>query len=93
MDGKETAGSLANDLARLIDDKETADAVVIISDGRDRVYVHRLLLWSRCQRYRSVKDFWGDGYSPKNPYVLHQNSCNSLVFRSVVRFIYTGEVT
>lgn len=93
MASKETASSLANDLARLIDDRETADAVVVISDGRDRVYAHRLLLWSRCQRCRDMKDFWSGGYSTKNPYILQQNSCSSQVFRSVLSFIYTGEVS
>lgn len=84
--------SLVKDLESLLYDHSTSDLEFLVGPKRESVRAHKVMVLSRCEKYKSRKQQWLAGASePKiTSVVLEKFEAKSV--RNVVKYLYTGKV-
>lgn len=79
---------LLEDLARLSEDKESADIVFLLGRDETPVYAHRIILQARCKNFTGAKRIG----APGNPAPVRMPHAHPETFRQFVHYIYTGKI-
>ncbi|XP_073968405.1 serine-enriched protein isoform X2 [Rhodnius prolixus] len=91
---------LLDDLARLAEDRESADIVFLV--GRDEVPItaHRLIMMTRCKSFQTVKR--GEAYripgsiiasgAAGSPTHIRLPHFQPEIFRQFIQYVYTGKI-
>ena len=85
---------LLKDLEKLIDNRESADVVFLVGRDEVAIYVHRLILVTRCKYFRNrQRELWSSKSAAHTQLTVRKPELRPDVFREVITFIYTGKVT
>ncbi|KAG5327861.1 RUXE protein, partial [Pseudoatta argentina] len=79
---------LLEDLARLSEDKDSADIVFLLGRDETPVYAHRIILQARCKNFTAAKRLGTAG----NPTPVRMPHAHPETFRQFIRYIYTGMI-
>ncbi|KAL2731228.1 speckle-type POZ protein A [Vespula squamosa] len=79
---------LLEDLARLSEDKDTADIVFLLGRDETPVYAHRIILQARCKNFTAAKRIG----TPGNPTPVRMPHAHPETFRQFIHYIYTGKI-
>ncbi|XP_026829951.1 uncharacterized protein LOC105277751 [Ooceraea biroi] len=79
---------LLEDLARLSEDKDSADIVFLLGRDETPVYAHRIILQARCKNFTAAKRIG----TPGNPTPVRMPHAHPETFRQFIRYIYTGMI-
>ncbi|EFN88639.1 Probable small nuclear ribonucleoprotein E [Harpegnathos saltator] len=79
---------LLEDLARLSEDKDSADIVFLLGRDETPVYAHRLILQARCKNFTVPKRIGTAG----NPTPVRMSHAHPDTFRQFIHYIYTGKI-
>ncbi|XP_012229834.1 uncharacterized protein [Linepithema humile] len=79
---------LLEDLARLSEDKDSADIVFLLGRDETPVYAHRIILQARCKNFTAAKRIG----TPTNPTPVRMPHAHPETFRQFIRYIYTGMI-
>ncbi|XP_034937407.1 uncharacterized protein [Chelonus insularis] len=79
---------LLEDLARLSEDKESADIVFLLGRDETPVYGHRIILQTRCKNFTAPKRI-GTSSSPTPIRMPH---AHPETFRQFMHYVYTGKI-
>ncbi|XP_033351914.1 speckle-type POZ protein [Bombus vosnesenskii] len=79
---------LLEDLARLSEDKDTADIVFLLGRDETPVYAHRIILQARCKNFTAAKRIG----TPGNPTSVRMLHAHPETFRQFIHYIYTGKI-
>ncbi len=83
--------SLLYDLEALQKDESTCDVEFVV--GHDRVRAHRLLVISRCERYKAKRGQWLLGERERGIISIQLNKHHNIgAVRAVIKYLYTGKV-
>ncbi|XP_031368571.1 speckle-type POZ protein A [Apis dorsata] len=79
---------LLEDLARLSEDKDTADIVFLLGRDETPVYAHRIILQARCKNFTAAKRIG----TPGNPTPMRMPHAHPETFRQFIHYVYTGKI-
>ncbi|XP_031773671.1 speckle-type POZ protein A [Apis florea] len=79
---------LLEDLARLSEDKDTADIVFLLGRDETPVYAHRIILQARCKNFTAAKRIG----TPGNPTPMRMPHAHPDTFRQFIHYVYTGKI-
>ncbi|XP_063992869.1 kelch-like protein 17 [Diachasmimorpha longicaudata] len=79
---------LLEDLARLSEDKDSADIVFLLGRDETPVYGHRIILQARCKNFTAPKRIGTSG----NPTPVRMPHAHPETFRQFVHYVYTGKI-
>lgn len=79
---------LLEDLARLSEDKDTADIVFLLGREELPVYAHKIILQARCKNFSSGKRIG----TPGNPTPIRMPHAHPEIFRQFISYVYTGKI-
>ncbi|XP_011504847.1 PREDICTED: kelch-like protein 17 [Ceratosolen solmsi marchali] len=79
---------LLEDLARLSEDKESADIVFLLGREESPVYAHRIIMQARCKNFSSAKCIGTAG----NPTPIRMPHAYPETFRQFIHYVYTGKI-
>ncbi|XP_058808235.1 kelch-like protein 17 [Phymastichus coffea] len=79
---------LLEDLARLSEDKESADVVFLLGREETPVYAHRIIMQARCKNFSVGKRTGSAG----NPTPIRMPHAHPETFRRFIHYIYTGKI-
>ncbi|KAL6267537.1 hypothetical protein P5V15_000611 [Pogonomyrmex californicus] len=79
---------LLEDLARLSEDKDSADIVFLLGRDETPVYAHRIILQARCKNFTAAKRIG----TASNPTPVRMPHAHPETFRQFIRYIYTGMI-
>ncbi|GAB1866107.1 BTB/POZ domain-containing protein 9 [Camponotus japonicus] len=79
---------LLEDLARLSEDKDSADIVFLLGRDETPVYAHRIILQARCKNFTASKRIG----TASNPTPVRMPHAHPETFRQFIRYIYTGMI-
>ncbi|XP_076173376.1 BTB/POZ domain-containing protein 9 isoform X1 [Ptiloglossa arizonensis] len=79
---------LLEDLARLSEDKDTADIIFLLGRDETPVYAHRIILQARCKNFTAAKRIG----TPGNPTPVRMSHAHPETFRQFIHYIYTGKI-
>ncbi|XP_033208549.1 uncharacterized protein LOC117167604 [Belonocnema kinseyi] len=79
---------LLEDLARLSEDKESADILFLLGRDEVPVYAHKIILQARCKNFTGPKRLGSSG----NPATVRMVHAHPETFREFINYIYTGKV-
>jgi hypothetical protein len=79
---------LLEDLARLSEDKDSADIVFLLGREESPVYAHRIIMQARCKNFSSGKCIG----TPGNPAAIRMPHAHPETFHQFIHYIYTGKI-
>ncbi len=84
--------SLLYDLEGLQKDESTCDVEFVI--GHERVKAHRLIVVTRCERYKVKRGSWLLGENDRGVISIQLNKHHNVAaVRAVIKYLYTGKVS